>query len=164
MISKKIEESILGQITNEAFASRSYLAMASWCETEGFRGCASFLYAQAGEETEHMLKLIHYVNEAGGHARISAIKEPVNQYKSVQEVFYAALDQEKGVTVQINKLVEITLNVKDYASFNFLQWYVAEQHEEEKLFTTIKDMIKLVGTDNLLLIDKDIEKLRVEAK
>ena len=162
MLSEKIETALNEQIANEAHASNSYLSMASWCEKNGLRGCASFMYEQSREETEHMMRMLRYVNEAGGHAKVSAAKEPPYNYASVSKVFELALEHEIHVTKCINKLVELCLSAKDYTSFNFLQWYVAEQHEEERLFTSILDIIKITGTEgrNLLLLDNEIAKLR----
>ena len=165
MIHKQIEEAINEQVANEAYASSSYLSMASWCEITGLRGAAAFFYQQSDEERVHMLKMVKYVNEAGGHALIPVIKEPPVTYKSINEAFEIALKQEQGVTKQINKLVDLSLQSKDYASFHFLQWFVEEQLEEEKLFRTILDVIKLGSADprsSLLLIDNEITKIRGE--
>lgn len=166
MLSKKIETALNEQIAKEAYASNYYLAMASWCEKSGLRGCAAFMYQQSEEELEHMMRLLRYVNAAGGHALVSEIKEPSNAYKSISQVFQLALEHEIGVTKSINKLVELCFSEKDYSSFNFLQWYVSEQHEEEKLFNSILDVIKIAGTDGkgLLLIDNEISKLRENGK
>lgn len=62
------------------------------------------------------------------------------------------------ITEQINELVDIALNEKDYSTFNFLQWYVAEQHEEEKLFKSILDKIDVINIEGrgLYMIDKEI--------
>lgn len=162
MLSKKIATALNEQIAKEAYASHYYLAMASWCEKEGLRGCAGFLYEQSEEELEHMMKLFRYVNAAGGHALVAALKEPPNAYKSISHVFQLALEHEIGVTKSINKLVELCFTEKDYSSFNFLQWYVSEQHEEEKLFNSILDVIKITGADarGLLLIDNEVAKFR----
>lgn len=162
MLSKKIETALNDQIAKEAYASSSYLSMASWCEVKGLRGCAGFFYAQSQEEREHMLKLIKYVNEAGGHAVIPAINEPLAHYKSVTHVFEVSLSQEMDVTKSINRLVELTFSSKDYASFNFLQWYVAEQHEEENLFTSALNILSLAGKEekSLIIVDNEIAKLK----
>ena len=112
-----------------------------------------------------MLKMVRYINEAGGHTLVPGIKEPPAAYKSITEAFEISLKQEQGVTKQINKLVDLSLEAKDYASFHFLQWFVEEQLEEEKLFRTILDVIKLGSSDprsSLLLIDNEITKIRGE--
>ena len=53
----------------------------------------------------------------------------------------------------------------DYATHNFLQWYVAEQIEEEAVARTILDKINLIGNDKggLYLFDRDIQQLTVES-
>ena len=47
--------------------------MASWAETLGFEGVATFMYAHSDEEREHMLKLVKFINERGGHAKVSQL-------------------------------------------------------------------------------------------
>ena len=71
------------------------------------------------------------------------------------------LKQEKENTRSINVLVDNCLKEKDYSTFNFLQWYVAEQHEEEMLFQSILDKIKIIGTDGqgVYLIDREVAKI-----
>ena len=51
------------------------------------------------------------------------------------------------ISNEINKLISICLKEGDYTTQNFLQWYVAEQHEEEKSFRAILDLFKIIGTD-----------------
>lgn len=165
MLSKEIEAALNEQIAAEAFASNYYLSMASWCEKNGLRRCAKFMYEQSEEEREHMMKLVRYVNECGGHAKVSALKEPPYEYDSIAKVFQLTLEHEVNVTKSINHLVELSFNAKDYSTFNFLQWYVSEQHEEEKLFMSILDLIKITGTDGkgLLFLDAEIQALRADA-
>ncbi len=162
MLTKKIAAALNDQMVKEAFASNSYLSMASWCDDQGLRGCAEFFYAQSNEEREHMFKIVKYINESEGHAHIPSIKEPLCKYKSIKEVFELSLEQEKEVSKLINKLVELALGDKDYATNNFLQWFVAEQHEEEQLFRSILDIIRLAGSEgkNLLIIDNEVLKIR----
>ena len=166
MLEKKIEDALNKQIAYEAYASNSYLSMASWCEKEGLRGSALFLYGQSEEEREHMMKIIKYVNTAGGHAKVSPLKEPLYHYDSLSHVFELAFEHETHVTKQINQLAELTLNNKDYTSFHFLQWFLEEQVEEENLFRTILDIIKHGGKDarSLLMIDNEIGKMRETVK
>ena len=73
MLSKVIEDALNKQVTVEAASSQVYLAMASWAETLGFEGVATFMYAHSDEEREHMLKLVKFINERGGHAKVSQL-------------------------------------------------------------------------------------------
>jgi len=161
MLSKKIEKALNAQVTSENYSAHYYLAMASWCEVKGLPGSARFLYSHAEQEREHMLKLFHYINGTGGHAIVDSFKAPVGDFQSVEKVFKLVFENEKNVTSQINDLVDLCLTEKDHSTFNFLQWYVAEQHEEEKLFRDLLDLIKRTGTDGrgLYFIDKEIGAL-----
>lgn len=166
MLTKKIEKALNEQIVLEAYASNSYLAMASWCEVKGFRGATNFYYAQSAEERVHMLKLVKYINSSGGKAVIESIKAPDKKYKTLKETFETALKQEQGVSQSIHSLVELTFNEKDYTTHNFLQWYVKEQHEEEALFGSILDLFEMSGNDgkSLIILDNEIMKIRAEVE
>ena len=163
MISKDIEAALNKQISAEANSSHLYLAMASWAETRGYEGVSNFFYSQSDEERQHMLKLVKYVNERGGHAHIPEINEPSKMFDCLTHVFQDFLDHEVKVSSLINDLVHICLQNRDYTTQNFLQWYVAEQIEEEALARTILDKLKLIGDDKggLYLFDRDVNQLMV---
>ncbi len=165
MLSKEIEKALNSQITIEAESSQVYLAMASWAETLGFEGVAAFMYAHSDEERMHMLKLVKFINERGGHAKIATLKAPPISFGSFKEMFQTLFDHEVMVSASINELVHISLQERDYATHNFLQWYVAEQIEEEALARNILDKINLIGDDKggLYLFDNDVKLLTVTA-
>ncbi len=161
MLSKNIEKALNEQIKIEAESSQVYLSMASWAEIQGFEGVASFMYKHSDEERMHMLKLAKFVNERGGHAIVSALDAPPVSFGSFKEMFQSLFDHEVMVSEKINDLVDITLSHKDYATHNFLQWYVSEQIEEEALARNILDKINLIGDDKggLYLFDNDVKLL-----
>ncbi len=163
MINKTIEEALNKQVANEAASSHSYLAMATWADIQpGLEGVTQFFHQQSSEERIHMLKLIEYVNERGGVARIPALKEPSMKFKSLKQVFEEFFESEREVSESINELVDLALAEKDYATYNFLQWYVAEQIEEERLARRLNEKLELIGSDKsgLYLFDRDIVNFR----
>lgn len=161
MLSANVIKLLNDQMNLEFYSSNLYLQMSAWCEQNGFEGAAKFLSAHAAEEMQHMRKLFTYLNETGALAVITAIEEPAHEYKSLKEIIELTYEHEKLITSKINELVGKTFEEKDYSAFNFLQWYVAEQHEEEKLFSGILDKLNLLGEDGkgLFLIDKDLGNL-----
>ena len=161
MLKDKIETALNDQIRIEAQSSQIYLAMASWAETEGLGGTAQFLYKHSDEERMHMLKLVQYVNERGGKALVPQLSQPDRSYESLTNLFQTLLNHEIMVSGEINNLVEVCLNEKDYTTHNFMQWYVAEQNEEEALARTIMDKLNMIGEDKggLYLFDRDIESI-----
>ncbi|MBI1289558.1 MAG: ferritin [Flavobacteriales bacterium] len=158
MLDKKIEKLLNHQIELEFESSQYYLSMASWAEKSGLNGISSFLYTQADEERVHMLKLFHYINDRGGHALVPTIGAPPKEYKDAREIFTKVLQHEQIVTKEINDLVDTCLKQKDYTTHNFLQWYVSEQIEEERLAQTLIDKLDLIGSDKggMYLFDRDL--------
>lgn len=163
MINLKVQSALNDQIKKEEYSSRLYLAMAIWCEQSGYPGAAKFLFSHADEERMHMLKLVHYLNDRGGKALLATIDQPDSEFNSLLDVFEKVMEHEKYITESINNLYEVTVHEKDYTTMNFLQWYITEQLEEESLFNTILDKIKLVGTDKagMFHIDKELEGMTI---
>ena len=159
MLSNDLQAALNKQIKIEGDSSQIYLEMASWAEIQGFEGIAAFMYAQSDEERQHMLRLVKYINQRGGKAEIPAITQPELDHSSFKTLFKQLFEHEVFVSQSINDLVHIALTERDYATHNFLQWYVAEQIEEEATARTILDKINLIGDDKggLYLFDNDIK-------
>jgi ferritin len=166
MLSKKLESELNKQVKYEARASFLYLAMASWCEQKRLTGAAGFYYQHAEEERMHMLKIFKYINEVGGHALTPEIKEIDTDYKNILEVVEKSLESEKNVTATVHKLSELARDEKDYGTYNFIQFFVDEQREEEVLFSNLLDRIHLIGLEGqgLYYIDKEFEAFAKQKK
>jgi len=162
MLKKSIEDLLNRQIEREGYSSILYLAMASWAETEGYNGVAEWLFAQAEEEKEHMLKIIRYVNERDGKAIIPSFDKPPVEFDGLKVMFDQVLEHEKYISESINEIVEQTVKDNDFATNNWLQWFVSEQVEEESSAQEIIDKLKLVGDHNLYMFDRDIMSMRAE--
>ncbi|PAJ73431.1 ferritin [Pseudoalteromonas sp. NBT06-2] len=161
MLAPAMVEKLNEQINLEFYSSNLYLQMSAWCEDKGFEGAAEFLRKHASEEMEHMNRLFTYVSETGSVPVLGSIEAPPHEFNSLVDIFMATYEHECLITKRINELTHVAFTAHDYSTFNFLQWYVAEQHEEEKLFNGIIDKIKLVGEDGkaLFWIDKDLAEL-----
>lgn len=161
MLTQQMVDKLNEQINLEFYSSNLYLQMSSWCENKGFEGSAAFLRQHAQEEMMHMQRLFNYVNETGAMAKLGAIAAPETEFDSLSAVFKATYEHELVVTQKINELVDVAFQQKDYSTFNFLQWYVSEQHEEEMLFKSILDKIEIIGMDGrgLFFIDQEIGKM-----
>lgn len=163
-LTEDTEKLLNDQIRMEALSSAAYLSMASWCEMTGYENSAKFLYMHSEEERQHMLKLFHYINDAGGHAIQPDITELKHYFSSLKEVFEEILNHEIEVTVSINNIVDHCYKIKDYTTMSFLNWYVEEQREEETLARRAVELFDIIGEDGMGLwtIDKEILNLRKE--
>jgi ferritin len=161
-LKEDIEIALNGQAKMEAEASNKYLAMASWLERNGFERTSAYLYRQAEEEREHFLKIFRYINEMGGAAITPSLGEVQQEYPDLRSVFEAALHSEIAVTNSINRIVGLCRANNDYATEDFLMWYVKEQREEEKnarRALELFDLIDVNSANGLYLLDKEIAKI-----
>lgn len=114
---------------------------------------------------QHMQRLFNYLSDTGSLPLLGFIDAPPVECESLADVFQQTYEHEQLITRQINELSHAAMTAHNYFTFNFLQWYiqwyVAEQHEEEKLFKSVLDKLALVGNSgkSLFFIDKDLKKM-----
>ena len=106
----------------------------------------------------HMLKLVKFINERGGHATVPALESPKKEFDSLMAVFKSILEHEIKVTESINDIITACLKENDHSTNNFMQWYVTEQLEEEQMARSIIDKLEMIGSDtsSLYLFDKEL--------
>jgi ferritin len=160
MIKKSIEDICNRQVEREFYSSLLYLSMASWTETKGYSGIAEWLYGQAEEEKVHMLKFVKFINERGGHAIMPALQKPPEEFGDINKMFDSVLEHEQYISASINEIVALAVKENDFATNNWIQWFVAEQIEEEASVQDIIDKLNLVGTHNMYMFDRDILTMR----
>ncbi len=150
------------QIEKEAHSSSAYLAMASWCDHNALSYSAQFFYDQSLEERGHMMKIFRFVNDNGGTAYSPEVKNVIHDFKSLEEIYETALDQEISITQSIHNIVQKCRKLNDFTTENFLQWFVKEQMEEEQMMRRALELFDLMGTDGLglKLLDERIPQIR----
>ncbi len=168
-LSKTISEALNAQMTKEANASQIYLSYAAWAAGEGFGGIANFLFRHAHEERNHMMKILEYILKRGAEVKVIAVPAPPGNPKSINNCFEKIFDHEVDNTKAIYKVVKLSHDEEDWATWNFLQWFVKEQVEEETLAMNLLDKMKIAGGEKmssnaLYSFDRDIEKLSGEVK
>lgn len=145
MLSEKMQKAINSQINAELYSAYLYAAMAMYFESVDMSGGAKWMNAQAQEELVHTDKFMNYVNERDGRVILDTIEKPPVEWESVLDAFKAALDHEKKVSSLINDLVTLAREENDHMTDNFLQWYVAEQVEEEASVGEVVRKLRLIG-------------------
>jgi len=132
--------------------------MAAWFEDQGLPGFANWMKVQTQEEHFHAMKIFDYVSEVNGRVTLKPIAGPPVDFESALAIFEASLDHEKYITASINERVKLAMDESDFATANFLQWYVAEQVEEEASVGAVVDKLRLAaGHGNaLLMLDQQL--------
>ena len=146
------------QINKEFYSAYLYLSMSQYFEGIDMNGMAKWMYEQFREEQYHAQKFIKYLNARGESVELETIEKPKTNWNSIIGVFEDTLSHEKDITDSINSLTGIAVDKKDFATVNYLQWYINEQVEEEETVSGIINQLKLIGDNGygLLMLDKEL--------
>jgi ferritin len=160
MVTQKIQDAINEQINAEAYSAYLYYSMAAYFESISLKGFAHWMRVQALEELTHVQKFFTYLNDRGGRVLMKPIEAPPSDWASPLAVFEAAYAHEVEVTGLVNQLMDLALAESDHATSNFLQWFVAEQVEEEASADEVVQKLKLVDKTEggLFLLDQEMDK------
>ena len=158
MVSKKMQDALNGQMNAELYSAYLYLAMAAYYEDTDLPGFANWMRVQAQEEMTHAMKFYDYLVQRGARVVLDTIEKPPFEWESPLNVSEHVLEHEKKVTGLINDLVNLAMEEKDHATNNFLQWYVAEQVEEEESVGAVLQKVKLAAdsSSGLLMVDSEL--------
>jgi len=152
-ISKKLNDAINTQIGEELYASNGYANMAAYFDSVGLARLSALYFKQSEEEREHALKFVHYLLEVEGEVAIPAVKAATSQFESVKAALESAMVWEKDVTERINRLMDLAIEEKDYATQDFLRWYVTEQVEEEANVSHLLTLVEALGDRSILTLE-----------
>ena len=154
----KIETALNDQINADSYSAYLFLSMSAYLEDVNLPGAANWMKIQGQEELTHVMKFFDYINERRGHVDLYAIAEPPKSWDSVLDLFIAAFEHEQIVSGRINDLVALSKDEKDFATYNFLQWFVDEQVEEEASVDAVVQKLKLIDGHGagMFMIDQEL--------
>ena len=153
---KELADLLNSQVNFELYSAHIYLNMSCYCRAEGLEGFGSWLDIQYQEEITHAKKLIGYLLDCGYTPIITNWEEnPGSGYASILEVAQISLMHEKIVTERFNYMMSKAQELNDFATMNFLNWFVNEQVEEEANFENMIQKINLVKDAGLYLLDQE---------
>lgn len=158
MLKEKIEKALTKHLNAEIYSSYLYLSMAAYFESINLKGFANWMRVQTQEELVHAMKFYDFIIERGGKVVLTSIEGPRTEWSSPLAVFEHAYEHEQKVTGLINTLVDLSIAEQDHATNNFLQWFVAEQVEEEASADEVVQKIKLMGdaSGGLFMLDSEL--------
>lgn len=163
MLSTAMAAALNHQINVEMESSYIYLAMAAHAEAQSYPGAARWLRAQSREELAHAMKFYDHIHDRGGRVTLKSIPQPPIDFGTLVDLFDSVLEHEQTITGRIHSLYDLALAEKDYASVPLLQWFLAEQVEEEKAAENVLRMVKAAGLSGqaLLFVDSELGKRQV---
>jgi len=158
MLDKRVQDAINDQINWEFYSGYLYLSMAAQFADLGMPGGQNWMTVQYQEELTHAQKMFDYVLQRGGRVTLEAIARPQTEWPDGLSMFKVALEHEEGVTARIFDMTSLALELKDHATHNFLQWFIAEQVEEEENASDMLHKFTLAGDQpaGLYQLDKEL--------
>jgi bacterioferritin B len=157
MPAKRFVEQLNTQIGQEFAAHQQYVACAVYYESLTMPQMARFFYAQALEERDHAMMMIKYLIDQDAAALVPGVSAPQVDFADVVSPVELALEQERRVTAQINELTRIARDENDFASDQFMQWFIKEQVEE---VSTMSDLVAVVrrSRDNIEAVELYVQR------
>lgn len=141
MPAARFVEQLNQQVGHELAAHTQYLACAVHYDALTMPRMAAFFYRQAAEERDHALMMVQYLLDTDAEVRFPGTEAPVSVFDDVVAPVELALAQERRVTEQVHDLLRVAREEHDFASEQFLQWFVKEQVEE---VATMSDLLAVV--------------------
>ena len=141
MPAPRFVEQLNAQVGNELSAHNQYLACAIYYDALTMPRMAAFFYDQALEERSHAMMMVQYLLDTDAEVTIPAVDAPTSLFADLVAPVELALAQERTVTDQINGLLRIAREESDFASEQFMQWFIKEQVEE---VATMSDLLAVV--------------------
>ncbi|MDN5762398.1 MAG: ferritin [Microlunatus sp.] len=142
MPADRFVEQLNTQIGHEFAAHQQYVACAVYYDALTMPQMAGFFYAQALEERDHAMMMVQYLVDSDAKVTIPGVAAPQTTFVDVMAPIALALAQEKRVADQINELTRIAREEYDFASDQFMQWFIKEQVEE---IATMSDLLTVVN-------------------
>lgn len=163
-MSEALYQGMVEQVQAEFASAYLYLAMSLYFESLNLRGFARWMWIQYLEEQEHAHKFIHHLVDRGLPVPLKAIPAPPESWSSVKAVFEAGLEHEREVTRRIRRLYTLAQEGQDFASLAFLQHFLEEQVEEERIFEEVLADLERIGEDGtgLLWLDRELGRREPE--
>ena len=157
MPAERFVDQLNTQIGNEYAAHQQYVACAVYYDALTMPQMAGFFYAQALEERDHAMMMVKYLVDQDAPVHIPGVAAPIVAFDNVVAPVELALEQERRVTTQINELTKIAREESDFASDQFMQWFIKEQVEE---VATMSDLVAVVrrSRENIEAIEDYIQR------
>ena len=141
MISEPVAKLLVAQIAHELTAHQTYMGIALYFERVSLKGWAKLFHDQAVEEAGHGEKIMTFLIDNDIEFALPAIRGAPTTYGSARDAVEYARANEVKVTGLFNTLAAAAREAGDHRSAEFLQWFIAEQVEEERTMKALLDLI-----------------------
>jgi ferritin len=160
MINERLQKAINTHINKEIYSAYLYASMAAYFDSVNLPGFSNWMRIQVQEELAHAVKFWDFISNRGGRVILTAIDGPPSEWPNPLAVFEEVYAHEQTVSKGINELMDLAIEEHDHMAKEFLQWFIAEQVEEEASVDEVVQRLKLVDKTEggLFLLDQEMDK------
>jgi len=141
MLDADLRKLLIAQIGNEFAAHALYMGISVYFDRQSLRGWGSLFKRQAIEEAQHAQKIMDFLTDNEIDFDLPAVKAVSTRFGSPKAAAERALQSEKDVAAQFDRMATLALSKGDHRGNQFLQWFIEEQVEEEAKLQSIVDLI-----------------------
>ena len=143
----ELKELLNQQINKELYSAYLYMDIADYFANEGLDGLEIHYRLQAQEEYQHAMRFVRYLIDNQQEVILEAVDKPLIEKKDYLQILQAVLQHEKYITNSINDIYTTAVKLNDYRCRQMLDWFIAEQNEEEKNADDMITKMRLFGTN-----------------
>ena len=143
----QVETLLKEQVNKEFYSAYLYLAIANYYHSKNLNGFGHWFEVQAREEQEHAMKILKYLQDNGVMVKLEAIAAPEAEFSDTRTPLLAALGHEQYGTGLIHAIYKQARESDDFRACQFLEWFIAEQGEEEKSTSDLIAKFDMLGGD-----------------
>jgi ferritin len=142
-LSEDVAKILNKQIRNELQSSQIYRGMSCWCDDKGWIDASKYFFKSAQEELTHQDKIYEYLFSKNVLAEVPVTEEVKQDFDDIRDVIETSLEHEIDITSNWDKIAELAKEEGDNTTYEFSQWFLKEQTEEEEKFRNMLFKINL---------------------
>jgi ferritin len=141
MIADQPKKLLVAQVASELTAHQTYMGISLHFTRHSLNGWAAFFHKQAIEEAEHGWKIINFLVDNDVEFSLPQVGGATTSYATARDAVLAAQASERKVTQQFEVLANAARDARDNRTLQFLQWFIEEQVEEERMTAALLDLL-----------------------
>jgi len=144
-LSPEMISALNGQVSIEFNTVSLFQSMWACTESRGFMNAAKFFAQKVKEEQGHVNRVYAYMLDKGIRPVTPAIPQPTQEYTDLYEIIETCRTYQVGVTTSYEKIGTLAQSTSDHTTYNFIQFFLDDQIQEENTFITLCDQYKILS-------------------
>ena len=142
MSTSRLAEMLEAQIESELSAHQTYFGISIYFQRQSLARWGKLYHDQAVEEATHARKIIDFLIDQDVEFDLPALPRSTTTFASAIDAVKVTLESERLVTAQFHAMAKAAIEESDHTAFQFLQWFIDEQVEEERTAQGLVDLVE----------------------